>query len=73
MKSETRYTLNRDGTVEKWYLEKDCGNQVYLRKTCTPKFNCGMKAFPANEVYLNYIGARRALRNEAAQAGEGEK
>ena len=36
----TRYTLNHDGTLEKWYLEHDCGEIVYLRKTSRPKWNC---------------------------------
>lgn len=42
----TRYTLNHDGTLEKWYLEHDCGEIVYLRKTSRPKWNCCLKEFP---------------------------
>lgn len=26
----TRYTINRDGTLEKWYMEHDDGETVYL-------------------------------------------
>lgn len=43
----TRYTINLDGTLEKWYLEHDGGETIYLRKTPRPKWNCGMKEFPA--------------------------
>ena len=45
----TRYTINLDGTLEKWYLEHDGGEIIYLRKTPRPKWNCGMKEFPAAE------------------------
>ena len=45
--SPTRYTINLDGTLEKWYLEHDDGEIIYLRKTPRPKWNCGMKEFPA--------------------------
>ncbi len=58
----TRYTINRDGTLEKWYLEHDGGETVYLRKTPRPKWNCGMKEFPAAEVYETYRAARNAQK-----------
>lgn len=58
----TRYTLNHDGTLEKWYLEHDCGEIVYLRKTSRPKWNCCMKEFPAAEVFPDYKTARAALK-----------
>lgn len=47
----TRYTINLDGTLEKWYLEHDDGEIIYLRKTPHPKWNCGMKEFPAAKVF----------------------
>lgn len=57
-----RYTINRDGTIEKWYLEHDGGEIVYLRKTPRPKWNCCMKEFPAAEVYETYRAARNAQK-----------
>ena len=54
--SPTRYTINLDGTLEKWYLEHDDGEIIYLRKTPRPKWNCGMKEFP------DYKTARTALK-----------
>lgn len=57
-----RYTLNRDGTLEKWYLEHDGGEIVYLRKTPQPKWNCCMKEFPKSQVYESYQAAIAALR-----------
>ena len=62
----TRYTLNHDGTLEKWYLEHDCGEIVYLRKTSRPKWNCCMKEFPAAEVFPDYKTARAALKARAS-------
>lgn len=59
----TRYTLNRDGTLEKWYLEHDGGEIVYLRKTPRPRWNCCMKEFPAGEVYQDYKAARCRLED----------
>ena len=41
MKIEVRYTINRDGTLEKWYLEAERDGMVYLRKTAIPKRKCG--------------------------------
>ena len=58
----TRYTINLDGTLEKWYLEHDGGETIYLRKTPRPKWNCGMKEFPAAEVFPDYKTARAALK-----------
>ena len=44
--SLVRYTINPDGTLEKWYLEKVLdNNETALRKTPTPKFNCCMRIF----------------------------
>lgn len=58
--SPTRYTINLDGTLEKWYLEHDDGEIIYLRKTPRPKWNCGMKEFPAAKVFPDYKTARTA-------------
>lgn len=58
----TRYTLNHDGTLEKWYLEHDGGEIIYLRKTSRPKWNCCMKEFPVAEVFPDYKTARAALK-----------
>jgi hypothetical protein len=58
----TRYTINLDGTLEKWYLEYDDGAIIYLRKTPRPKFNCCLKEFPAAEVFPDYKTARAALK-----------
>lgn len=58
----TRYTINRDGTLEKWYLHHDDGEIVYLRKTPRPKWNCCMKEFPAADVYETYRAARKAQK-----------
>lgn len=58
----TRYTLNHDGTLEKWYLHHDDGEIVYLRKTPRPKWNCCMKEFPAADVYETYRAARKAQK-----------
>ncbi len=58
----TRYTINLDGTLEKWYLEHDGGEIIYLRKTPRPKWNCGMKEFPAADVYETYRAARNAQK-----------
>lgn len=58
----TRYTINLDGTLEKWYLEYDDGVTIYLRKTPRPKFNCCLKEFPAAEVFPDYKTARAALK-----------
>ena len=55
----TRYTINLDGTLEKWYLEHDGG------KTPRPKWNCGMKEFPAAEVFPDYKTARAALKSRS--------
>ena len=57
-----RYTINSDGTLEKWFLEKDCGEEIALRKTPTPKFFCSMRIFPKEDVYENARTARKALR-----------
>lgn len=59
-----RYTLNRDGTLEKWWLEKDMGNEIALRKTPTPRWNCNLRIWPASEVYAS-AKAARAARKEA--------
>ena len=56
----TRYTINLDGTLEKWYLEYDDGAIIYLRKTPRPKFNCCLKESPAAEVFPDYKTARAA-------------
>ena len=58
----TRYTINLDGTLEKWYLEHDGGETIYLRKTPRPKWNCGMKEFPAAEVFPDYKTASAPQR-----------
>ena len=58
----TRYTINLDGTLEKWYLEQDGGEIIYLRKTPRPKWNCCMKEFPAADVYETYRAARNAQK-----------
>lgn len=62
----TRYTLNHDGTLEKWYLEHDGGEIIYLRKTPRPKWNCCMKEFSAAEVFPDYKTARAALKSRAS-------
>lgn len=62
----TRYTINRDGTLEKWYMEHDDGEIIYLRKTPHPKWNCGMKEFPAAEVFPDYKTARDAIKARAS-------
>jgi hypothetical protein len=62
----TRYTINLDGTLEKWYLEHDGGEIIYLRKTPRPKWNCGMKEFPAAEVFPDYKTARAVLKARAS-------
>ena len=59
----TRYTLNHVGTLEKWYLEYDDGDIIYLRKTPRPKFNCCLKEFPAAKVFPDYKTARAALKS----------
>lgn len=61
----TRYTINLDGTLEKWYLEHDGGETIYLRKTPRPKWNCGMKEFPTAEVFPDYKTARAALKSRS--------
>ena len=61
----TRYTINLDGTLEKWYLEHDGGETIYLRKTPRPKWNCCMKEFPAAEVFPDYKTARAALKSRS--------
>ena len=48
--------------TEKWYLEHDDGEIIYLRKTPRPKWNCGMKEFPAAKVFPDYKTARTALK-----------
>lgn len=58
----TRYTINLDGTLEKWYLDYDDGDTIYLRKTPRPKWNCCRKEFPAAAVYSDYKTARAALK-----------
>ena len=40
----------------------DGGETVYLRKTPRPKWNCGMKEFPAAQVYETYRAARNAQK-----------
>lgn len=62
----TRYTINLDGTLEKWYLEHDGGEIIYLRKTPRPEWNCGMKEFPAAEVFPDCKTARAALKSRSA-------
>lgn len=64
-----RYTLNRDGTIEHWYLENDSNEWglIFLRKTPRPKFNCCMKEFQPLEVYNSYREARAALKKRGAQ------
>lgn len=57
-----RYTLNADGTIEPWYLEKESREgYTALRKTRTPKFNCCMRIFEAQTVYQT----RKEARNGA--------
>lgn len=60
MKVEVRYTTNQDGTLEKWYLEAETPELVYLRKTRTPKWNCCMREFKPDKVYPSYVAAMRA-------------
>lgn len=62
MTGQTRYTINRDGTLEKWYLEQDNGEIIYLRKTPRPNWNCCLKEFPKSKVYPDYKSARHALK-----------
>ena len=62
MKYEVRYTINRDGTIEKWYLEHETPELVYLRKTATPKWNCCMREFLPSTVFPSYVAAKRALK-----------
>lgn len=62
MKVEVRYTINRDGTVEKWYLEKETAEGVYLRKSMRPVWHDIIKCFLPDEVYPAYQAARRASK-----------
>ena len=66
----TRYTLNHDGTLEKWYLHHDDGEIVYLRKTPRPKWNCCMKEFPAADVYETYRAILTYSSATATPAGK---
>lgn len=60
--SAMRYTLNADGTIEPWYLEKESSDgYTALRKTRTPKWNCNMRIFEAQTVYQT----RKEARNGA--------
>lgn len=62
MKVEVRYTVNRDGTIEKWYLEAEADGLIYLRKTARPKWNCCMKEFRPENVYPSYVADMRAIK-----------
>ena len=67
-----RYTINRDGTLEKWYLEHDDGTgTIYLRKTPQPKWNCCMKEFPADQVYNDRRAAIAALKARSNPKNDG--
>ncbi len=60
--SDLRYTLNPDGTIETWYLEKD-SHEGYtaLRKTKMPKYNCCMRIFVSNTVYCTRREAKEGI------------
>lgn len=62
MATQTRYTINSDGTLQKWYLDYDDGDTIILRTTPQNKWSCYRKEFPAAAVYPDHKTARAALR-----------
>jgi len=63
MKAQTRYTINLDGTIEKWWLEKDLGSEIALRKVQNPKkWNNGLHIFPKEIVFENRKIANKKLK-----------
>ena len=61
--NDVRYTINADGTLEKWFLEKELPErgETALRKTPTLKWNCSMKIFPSDRVRSTYKEAKAEL------------
>ncbi len=58
-----RYTINPDGTIERWYLEKELpNNETALRKTPTPKCRCCMTIFQSEEVFSSARDAKMRIR-----------
>lgn len=57
-----RYTINRDGTLEKWYLLHDGGDFVFLQKSPRLKWICYNKEFSPSEVYSSRKEAMAALK-----------
>jgi hypothetical protein len=57
--NEPCYTLNLDGTIEKWYCEKILENEVFVRKSKKPKWIDTTKIFPLNKVFGNRKEAKR--------------
>jgi len=60
-----RYTINHDGTLEKWYLLHDGGDFVVLQKHPRPKWITYIKEFSHSDVYDSYKSARAELKRRS--------
>lgn len=69
------YTINKDGTLEKWYVERVFyEGQVILRKQARPKWHDIIRGFKPEDVFATAKEAKAALRkNKLTYRQHGEK
>lgn len=70
LKADKRaYTINNDGTLEKWYVERPIyEGQVILRKQPRPRWHDIVRGFKPEDVYATMKEAKAALREKAIPA-----
>ena len=57
------YTINKDGTLEKWYVERVLyEGQVLLRKQTRPKWHDIIRGFKPEDVFATAKEAKAALK-----------
>lgn len=57
------YTINNDGTLEKWYVERPFyEGQVILRKQPRPRWHDIFRGFKPEDVYATFKDAKAALK-----------
>lgn len=61
-RDKTCYTINRDGTLEKWHLRFIKNGIAYLRKTPKEKWISYCKDFDIKDVYPFAKDAKQALK-----------
>lgn len=66
---KTAYTINNDGTLEKWYVERVLyEGQVILRKQPRSKWHDTIRGFKPEDVFATAKEAKAALREKAIPA-----